>query len=76
MLGASIRMSVLEAGGAMVQREVLEGWESLRPGPTLMQDGQPIDGAFNFSYSDPLVAAAGGRVRCVVIGEAPVDDIP
>jgi hypothetical protein len=76
MLGASIRMSVLEAGGAMVQREVLEGWESLRPGPTLMQDGQPIDDAFNFSYGDPLVAAAGGRVRCGVIGEAPVDDIP
>ncbi|MFL2540929.1 MAG: hypothetical protein ACJ0UT_02975 [Candidatus Latescibacterota bacterium] len=48
--------SVLEAGGAMVQREVLEGWELPGPGPMLMRDGQPTDSTFNFPYSEAQLA--------------------
>ena len=42
--------------GAMVQREVLEGWELPGPGPVLMRDGQPTDSAFNFPYSEAQLA--------------------
>ena len=48
--------SVLEADGAMVQREVLEDWELPGPGPVLMRDGQPTDSAFNFPYSEAQLA--------------------
>ena len=44
--------SVLEAGGAMVEREVLDGWELPPPSPVLMEAGQPTDSAFNFPYSE------------------------
>ena len=44
--------SVLEAGGGMVGREVLEGWELPSPSPVLMKDGQPNDSAFHSPYSE------------------------
>ena len=49
--------SVLKAGGVMVGREVLEGWELPPPSPVLMEDGQPTDSAFNSPYSEGQLEA-------------------
>ena len=50
--------SVLERGGALVQREELGDWELPPPSAVLMEDGQPTDSAFASPYTQAQLAEA------------------
>ena len=44
---------ILERDGAFVRREEMGDWELPNPLPTLMQDGEPTDNAFQQPYTEP-----------------------